>query len=31
MCNNGMGMMEDDVNVLQRAIRWIQGNLKILF
>ena len=28
MCNNSMGMMEDDVNILQRAIKWIQGTLK---
>lgn len=28
MCNNGMGMMEDDVNILKRAIKWLEGTLK---
>jgi transcription elongation factor Elf1 len=28
MCNNSMGMMEDDVNILKRAIKWLQGTLK---
>ena len=27
MCNNSMGMMEDDVSILQRAIKWLQGTL----
>lgn len=27
MCNNSMGMMEDDVRILKRAIEWIQGTL----
>ena len=29
MCNNSMGMMEDDVNILGRAIRWLLGALKL--
>ena len=28
MCNNSMGMMEDDVNILKRAIKWLQGTLR---
>lgn len=28
MCNNSMGMMEDDAEILQRAVKWIQGTLK---
>ena len=28
MCNNSMGMMEDDVRILKRAIKWLQGTLK---
>jgi hypothetical protein len=28
MCNNSMGMMEDDVHILQRAIDWLQGTLR---
>jgi len=28
MCNNSMRMMEDDVKILQRAIKWIQGTLR---
>ncbi len=28
MCNNGMGMMEDDVGILKRAIKWLRGTLK---
>lgn len=28
MCNNGMGMMEDDTKTLERAINWINGTLK---
>ena len=28
MCNNSMGMMEDDVTILKRAIKWLEGNLK---
>ncbi|KKQ66863.1 MAG: hypothetical protein US88_C0018G0008 [Parcubacteria group bacterium GW2011_GWA2_38_27] len=28
MCNNSMGMMEDDVNILERAIKWLKGTLK---
>lgn len=31
MCNNGMGMMDDNVNILQRAINWIKGTLNIFF
>ena len=27
MCNNSMGMMEDDVNILKRAIKWLEGTL----
>jgi hypothetical protein len=27
MCNNSMGMMEDDVSILKRAIKWLQGTL----
>jgi len=30
MCNNSMGMMEDDINILKRAIKWLQGTLKSL-
>jgi len=29
MCNNGMGMMEDKVSILKRAIKWLLGTLKI--
>jgi hypothetical protein len=25
MCNNSMGMMEDDVEILKRAIKWLEG------
>jgi len=28
MCNNSMGMMEDDVNILKRAVKWLQGTLR---
>lgn len=28
MCNNSMGMMEDDVKILQRAIEWLKGTLR---
>jgi hypothetical protein len=28
MCNNSMGMMEDNVSILKRAIKWLQGTLK---
>ena len=28
MCNNGMGMMEDDVRILKRAIKWLEGTLE---
>lgn len=31
MCNNGMGMMEDDAGILRRAIKWILGTLKVFF
>ena len=31
MCNNSMGMMEDDVNILRRAINWLLGTLKVFF
>lgn len=31
MCNNSIGMMNDDVNILERAIKWLQGTLKLLF
>ena len=27
MCNNSMGMMEDDVVILKRAMKWLQGTL----
>jgi hypothetical protein len=27
MCNNSMGMMEDNVKILKRAIKWLQGTL----
>lgn len=30
-CNSAIGMLDEDVNILQRAIRWIQGNLNIFF
>lgn len=26
-CNTGMGNFQDDVNILQRAILWLKGNL----
>lgn len=29
MCNNSMGMMEDNVSILKRAIKWLLGTLKI--
>ena len=28
MCNNSMGMMEDNVSILKRAIKWLQGTLR---
>ncbi len=28
MCNNGMGMMEDKVSILKRAIKWLLGTLR---
>lgn len=31
MCNNGMGMMDDDIGILKKAIRWLQGTLRIFF
>lgn len=31
MCNNSIGMMDDDVNILKRAIRWLQDTLHIFF
>lgn len=27
-CNSSIGMMEEDVNILKRAIKWIEGVLK---
>lgn len=29
-CNTGIGVLNDDENILKRAIRWIQGKLGIL-
>ncbi len=29
-CNSSIGMMDEDVNILQRAIKWIKGALKSL-
>jgi len=29
-CNSSIGMMDEDINILQRAIKWIQGTLKLL-
>ncbi|SRR3989338_799485 len=28
MCNNSIGMMNDDVPTLKRAIRWLEGSLQ---
>jgi hypothetical protein len=28
MCNNSIGMMDDDVRILKRAIKWLQGTLQ---
>lgn len=28
-CNTGMGQLKDDVNILQRAIKWLRGTLTI--
>lgn len=28
MCNNSMGMMEDNAEILLRAVKWIQGTLR---
>jgi hypothetical protein len=28
MCNNSMGMMEDNMSILKRAIKWLQGTLR---
>jgi len=30
-CNSSIGMMDEDVSILQRAIKWIQGTIKLLF
>lgn len=30
MCNNSIGMMNDDVSILKRAIKWLLGTLRIL-
>lgn len=27
-CNSSIGMMDEDVNILQRAINWIEGTLR---
>jgi hypothetical protein len=27
-CNSSIGMMDEDIEVLKRAIKWIEGNLK---
>lgn len=24
-CNSSIGMMDDDINILRRAIKWVQG------
>ena len=29
-CNSSIGMMDEDVSILKRAIKWIQGTLRIL-
>lgn len=28
MCNNSIGMMDDDIPTLKRAIKWLEGTLK---
>ena len=30
-CNSSIGMMDEDVSILKRAIKWIQGALHVLF
>lgn len=30
-CNSSIGMMDEDVSILKRAIKWIQGTLHVLF
>ena len=30
-CNSSIGMMDEDVSILKRAIKWIQGTLRVLF
>ncbi len=30
-CNSSMGMMNEKVSILKRAIKWIQGTLRIFF
>ena len=30
-CNSSIGMMDEDVSILTRAIQWIQGTLHALF
>ncbi len=30
-CNSSIGMMDEDVNILKRAIQWIQGTLGVFF
>ncbi len=28
-CNSSIGMMDEDVNILKRAIKWVQGTLRL--
>ena len=30
-CNSSIGMMNDKVSILERAIKWLQGTLRIFF
>ena len=30
-CNSSIGMMDEDIGILKRAIKWIQGTLRIFF
>ena len=30
-CNSSIGMMDEDITILERAIKWILGTLKSLF
>jgi len=30
-CNSSIGMMDEDVSILARAIQWIQGTLRLFF